>query len=83
MTLADIVVDQLVFVLGAPDDVLDPDSAIVVLQDVMTRMAELPADQLAPVRHVAEARLTEGQQSEEIEGALRELVLLLDEIDAA
>ncbi len=83
MRLADIVVDQLVFVLGAPDDVLDPDSAIVVLQDVMTRMAELPAEELAPVRQVAEGRLAEGQQSAEIEGALRELVLLLDEIEAA
>ncbi len=83
MTLADIVVDQLVFVLGAPDDVLDPDSAVVVLQDVMTRMAELPAPELAPVRQVTEARLADGQYSEEIEGALRELVLLLDEIEAA
>jgi hypothetical protein len=83
MMLADIVVDQLVFVLGAPDDVLDPDSAIVVLQDVMTRMAELPAEELAPVRQVAEGRLTGGQHSAEIEGALRELVLLLDEIEVA
>ena len=83
MKLADIVVDQLVFVLGAPDDVLDPDSAIEVLQDVMTRMSQLPPAELAPVRQVAEARLAEGQHSEEIEGALRELVLLLDEIEAA
>ena len=83
MMLADIVVDQLVFVLGAPDDVLDPDSAIEVLQDVMTHMSQLPPAELAPVRQVAEARLAEGQHSEEIEGALRELVLLLDEIEAA
>jgi hypothetical protein len=83
MRLADIVVDQLVFVLAAPDDVLDPDSAVEVLQDVMTRMVELPAAELAPVRQVTEARLAEGQHSEEIEGALRELVLLLDQIEAA
>jgi hypothetical protein len=83
MTLADIVVDQLVFVLGAPDEVLDPDSAVVVLQDVMTRMAELPAEELAPVRQATESRLAEGQHSAEIDGALRELVLLLDEIEAA
>jgi len=82
MTLADIVVDQLVFVLGAPDDVLDPDSAVVVLQDVMSSMAELPAAELAPVRQVAEGRLADGGHPAEIEGALRELVLLLDEIDA-
>ena len=60
MMLAEIVVDQLVFVLAAPDDVLDPDSAVVVLQDVMTRLAELPAEELAPVRQVAEGRLAEG-----------------------
>ena len=68
MMLADIVVDQLVFVLGAPDDVLDP---------------ELPTTERAPVRQVAEGRLAEGQHPAEIEGALRELVLLLDEIEAA
>jgi hypothetical protein len=83
MTLADIVVDQLVFVLGAPDDVLDPDSAVAVLQDVMSRLAELPAAELALVRQVAEGRLAGGQYPAEIEGALRELVLLLDEIEAA
>ena len=83
MMLAEIVVDQLVFLLGAPDDVLDPDSAVVVLQDVMSRMAELPAAERAPVRQVAEGRLADGQHPAEIEGALRELVLLLDEIEAA
>ncbi len=83
MMLADIVVDQLVFVLGAPDDVLDPDSAVAVLQDVMSRLAELPAVERAPVRQVAEARLTDGQHPAEIDGALRELILLLDEIEAA
>ena len=83
MTLAEIVVDQLVFVLGAPDDVLDPDRAAVVLQDVMSRMAELPAAELAPVRQVAEGRLAAGQHPAGIESALRELVLLLDEIEAA
>jgi hypothetical protein len=82
MMLADIVVDQLVFVLGAPDEVLDPDSAVVVLQDVMTRLAELPAAERAPVRRVAEGRLAEGGHPAETEGALRELVLLLDEIEA-
>ena len=83
MTLADIVVDQLVFVLAAPDDVLDPDGAVVVLQDVMSSLAELPAAERAPVRQVAEGRLEDGQHPAEIEGALRELVLLLDEIEAA
>ena len=83
MTLAEIVVDQLVFVLGAPDDVLEPDSAVAVLQDVMSRLEELSPEELAPVRHVAESRLADGQHSAEIEAALRELVLLLDEIAAA
>ena len=83
MMLAEIVVDQLVFFLAAPDDVLDPDSGVVVLQNVMSRMAELPAEELAPVRQVAEARLADGQHPAEIDGALRELVLLLDEIEAA
>jgi hypothetical protein len=83
MMLADIVVDQLVFVLGAPDDVLDPDSAVAALQDVMSRLAELPAAELAPVRHAVEGRLAEGQHPAETEGALRELILLLDEIEAA
>jgi hypothetical protein len=83
MKLADIVVDQLVFLLAAPEDVLEPDSAVNVLQDVMSRLAEVPAEELAPVRQVAEGRLADGRQPEEIEAALRELVLLLDEIGAA
>jgi hypothetical protein len=83
MKLADIVVDQLVFLLAAPEDVLEPDSAVHVLQDVMSRLAEVPAEELAPVRQVAEGRLADGRQPEEIEAALRELVLLLDEIGAA
>jgi hypothetical protein len=83
MKLADIVVDQLVFLLAAPEDVLEPDSAVTVLQDVLSRLAEVPAEELAPVRQVAEQRLADGQQPEEIEAALRELVLLLDEIEAA
>ena len=83
MMLAEIVVDQLVFLLAAPDDVLDPDSGVVVLQNVMSSMAELPAEELAPVRQVAEARLADGEHPAEIDGALRELVLLLDEIEAA
>ena len=83
MTLAEIVVDQLVFVLGAPDDVLDPDSAVVVLQDVMSRLEELPPEEFATVRSAAEGRLAEGEHPAETEAALRELVLLLDEIAAA
>jgi len=81
--LAEIVVDQLVFLLAAPDDVLDPDSGVVVLQNVMSSLAELPAEELAPVRQVAEDRLADGEHPAEIDGALRELVLLLDEIEAA
>jgi hypothetical protein len=83
MMLADIVVDQLVFLLAAPDDVLDPDAAVAVLQSVMSGLAELSGEELAPVRHVAEDRLADGQHPEEIDTALRELVLLLDEIEAA
>ena len=81
--LAEIVVDQLVFVLAAPDDVLDPDSGVVVLQNALSRLAELPPAELAPVRQAAEGRLADGQHPAEIDGALRELVLLLDEIEAA
>jgi hypothetical protein len=81
--LAEIVVDQMVFLLAAPDDVLDPDSGVVVLQNVMSSLAELPAEELAPVRQVAEDRLADGEHPAEIDGALRELVLLLDEIEAA
>ena len=43
----------------------------------------MPTTERAPVRQVAEGRLAEGQHPAEIEGALRELVLLLDEIEAA
>jgi hypothetical protein len=83
MMLAEIVVDQLVFLLAAPDDVLDPDSGVVVLQNTMTRLSQLSAAELAPVREAAQGRLTDGQHPEEIDSALRELVLLLDEIEAA
>ncbi len=83
MTLADIVVDQLLFVLAAPDDVLDPDSGVVVLQDALSRLARLPAAEVASVRQVAEGRLADGQHPAEIDGALQELVLLLDEIRTA
>ena len=83
MMLAEIVVDQLVFLLAAPDDVLDPDSGVIVLQNVMSALAELAPADLAPVRHVAETRLADGQHPAEIDSALRELVLLLDEIQAA
>jgi hypothetical protein len=83
MTLAEIVVDQLVFLLAAPDDVLDPDSGVVVLQNALSAMSRLPAAELAPVRQVTEGRLADGRHPAEIDGALRELVLLLDEIDAA
>ena len=70
MMLAEIVVDQLVFLLAAPDDVLDPDSGVVVLQNVMSRLEELPAEELAPVRQVAEGRLADGEHPAEIDGAL-------------
>ena len=83
MTLAEIVVDQLVFVLGAPEDVLDQDSAVDLLQGVMMSLAELPAPDRAPVRLVAESRLAAGEQPAGVQDALRELVLLLDEIEAA
>jgi hypothetical protein len=83
MTLAEIVVDQLVFLLAAPDDVLDPDSGVVVLQNVLSRLEELPAEERAPVRQVVDRRLADGQHPAEIDGALRELVLLLEEIEAA
>ncbi|WP_028653126.1 hypothetical protein [Nocardioides halotolerans] len=83
MTLADIVVDQLVFLLAAPEDVLDQDSGVLVLQDVLSRLEAVPAEDRAGLRHVAEARLAGGQHPAEIESALRELVLLLDEIAAA
>ena len=81
MMLAEIVVDQLVFVLAAPDDVLDPDSGVVVLQNALSRLARLPAAEVASVRQVAEGRLADGQHPAEIDGALQELVLLLDEIE--
>ncbi len=81
--LADIVVDQLVFLLAAPEDVLDPDSGVVVLQNAMTRLAELPAADLAPVRDAVEGRLNDGQHPVETDSALRELLLLLGEIETA
>jgi len=83
MMLAEIVVDQLLFLLAAPDDVLDPDSGVVVLQNAMTRLAELPPAEREPVREAVDGRLSEGEHPEEIDHALRELVLLLDEIEAA
>lgn len=83
MTLADIVVDQLVFLLAAPEDVLDQDSGVVVLQDALSRLGAVPAEDRAGLRQVAEGRLAAGQHPAEIDGALRELVLLLDEIETA
>jgi len=83
VSLAEIVVDQLVFLLAAPDDVLDPDSGVVVLQNALSRLEELPAADVASVRGVTDARLADGRHPAEIDGALRELVLLLDEIQAA
>jgi hypothetical protein len=81
MTLAEIVVDQLVFVLGAPEEVLDPDAAIDLLETGVTGLAALPPADLASVRKVAESRVA-GSSANGMDDALRELVLLLDEIEA-
>jgi hypothetical protein len=83
MSFAEILVDQLVFLLAAPEDVLDPDSGVVVLQNAMTRLGRLPAAELAQLRDAAQGRLADGQHPAEIDSALRELVVLLDEIGAA
>jgi acetoacetate decarboxylase len=83
MTLAEIVVDQLVFVLAAHDEVLDTDSAVDLLQSAMTSVADLPEAEFVSVRQVTADRLTAaGAYPPGIEDALRELVLLLDEIEA-
>jgi hypothetical protein len=81
MTLAEIVVDQLVFVLGAPEEVLDPDAAVDLLESGVTGLAGLPPADLASVRQVAESRVA-GSHADTTDDALRELVLLLDEIAA-
>ena len=81
MTLAEIVVDQLVFVLGAPDEVLDPDAAVDLLETGVSGLAGLPPADLASVRQVAESRVA-GAPADRVDDALRELVLLLDEIAA-
>ena len=82
MTLAEIVVDQLVFVLGAPEEVLDPDAAIDLLESGVVALAGLPSEELASVRRVAEDRVARGPHPGGVDDALRELVLLLDEIAA-
>ncbi len=82
MTLADIVVDQLVFVLGASEEVLDPDAAIELLERGVSALAGLSPDDLAAVRRVAEGRASVGSVPEGSGDAARELVLLLDEIQA-
>ena len=80
MTLAEIVVDQLVFVLGASEEVLDPDAAVDVLEDVVKQLAALPPEQLALVRQAAEAGLAEGAHPAPVADVFRELVLILDEV---
>ena len=78
--------DPDVEVLAAPDDVgsgVGPADADVALQNAMTRLAELVAADLAPVRHAVEGRLNDGQHPVETDSALRELVLLLGEIETA
>ena len=82
MSLEEIVVNQLVFVLGAPDAVLDPDSAVGQLQDVLSSLAQLSGADLSAVRRIAEGQL-DGPVQADVRDALRELVLLLDEIEAA
>jgi hypothetical protein len=82
MTLAEIVVDQLVFVLGAPEEVLDPDAAVDLLETGVTGLAGLPPADLASVRQVAESRAAGAASGDGADDALRELVLLLDEIAA-
>jgi hypothetical protein len=83
VTLAEIVVDQLAFLLGAPEDVLDPDQAVSQLQGALSGLAGLPEPELASVRRVAEDRLVGGPFPGGGQDALRELVLLLEEIEAA
>jgi hypothetical protein len=83
VTLAEIVVDQLVFVLGAPEDVLDGDSAIELLQSAISGVAALPSEEFVEVRQVTVDRLAGGPYPDAVSDALRELVLLLDEIEAA
>jgi len=82
MTLAEIVVDQLVFVLAAPEEVLDPDAAVDLLDSVVTRLAALAPEELAAVRQVTEAGLAGSHHPAAVADALRELSLLLEEIEA-
>jgi hypothetical protein len=81
MMLAEIVVDQLVFVLGAPEDVLDQDAAVDVLEGVVARLSALAPEELAAVREVAQAGIDGGPHPAPVADALRELVLLLDEVE--
>src|SRR3954452_24456090 len=60
VSLAEIVVDQLVFVLGAPDEVLDQDAAVDVLEGVVARLSALTPGELASVRGVAQAGIDGG-----------------------
>jgi hypothetical protein len=80
MTLAEIVVDQLLFVLAASEEVLDPDAAIDVLESVVSKLEALSPEELAAVRQVADADLDGGPHPPPFADALRELVLLLDEV---
>lgn len=81
MSLAEIVVDQLVFILGASDEVLDQDIAVDLLESSVSSLAGLPRDDLASVRQVAQTRYS-GQPEDPKQDVLHELVLLLDEIEA-
>jgi hypothetical protein len=82
MTLAEIVVDQLVFVLGASEEVLDPDAAVDLLESSVAGLAGLAPDELATVRRAAEGRVDGGSVPEGTGDAVRELLMLLDEIAA-
>ena len=81
MTLAEIVVDQLTFVLGASEEVLDPDAGVDVLESSVRGLSRLAPEDLASVRRAAEARAADGPHADGTDDALRELVLLLEEIE--
>jgi hypothetical protein len=66
MTLADILIDQMVFFATAPDDAVDPDAAVQQLESIRADLARLPPSELAVVRGAVESRIDSARTPDEL-----------------
>lgn len=56
MTTADLLVDQVAFLVTASDDEVQPDVALAQLEAIIAGILELDADELGAVRAILEIR---------------------------